>query len=126
MLDIMKFLTQELKKISPRVFNGNATKDAVFPYVVFKIPTSNIMEKNREDVIIEIDVWDIQKDGYDATINVEVLTSEIDNFLKNARFNGDNAVLIFQKMNRLSLPDEDENIKHRQLRYLVKFYDKSQ
>ena len=126
MLDIMKFLTQELKKISPRVFNGNATKDAVFPYVVFKIPTSNIMEKNREDVIIEIDVWDIQKDGYDATINVEVLTSKIDKFLKNARYNGDNSVLIFQKINRLSLPDEDENVKRRQLRYLVKFYDKNQ
>lgn len=126
MLDIMKFLTTELKKLTPRVFNENAPTNSIFPYVVFKIVTSNIVEKDREDVIIEIDIWDIKKDGYDAIVSVETLTDKIDKFLKKNRHNGENSVLIFQKINRLSLPDEDTNIKRRQLRYVVKFYDKNQ
>lgn len=126
MLSIMKYLTTELKKLSPRVYNEYATSNAIFPYVVFNIRTSNILETNREDVILEIDIWDIQKDGYDAIVNVELLTDKIDKFLKDNRHNDENQVLIFSKIGRLSLPDENTNIKRRQLRYVVRYYDKKQ
>lgn len=126
MIEIMKYLTKELKKLTPRVFNERATSNAIFPYVVFNIRTSNVTERFREDVIIEIDIWDYQKDGYDAILNVESLTNKIDKFLRNVRHNDDNSVFIFQKINRLSLPDEDTNVKRRQLRYVVKYYDKNQ
>lgn len=122
----MTYLTKELKKLSPRVYNEVANQNAIFPYVVFNIVTSSITEKNREDVIIEIDIWDYVKDGYDAVLNVELLTNKIDKFLKNNRHNDEESVFIFQKINRLSLPDEDKNIKRRQLRYVVKYYDKNQ
>lgn len=123
MLNIMKFLTRELKNLTPRVFNENATPNAIFPYVVFNIRTSSVVERDREDVIIEIDIWDYQKDGYDAIVNVELLTNKIDKYLKSVRHIEDDSLLIFEKINRLSLPDEDSNIKRRQLRYLVKYYE---
>lgn len=126
MIDIMEFLTEELKKFSPRVFNKYANDNAIFPYVVFNIGTSNIIEKDREDVVVEIDIWDYMRDGYDAVMNIETLTSRIDNFLKNKIYNGENSVLIFEKTNRLTVPDEDERVERRRLRYIVKFYDKNQ
>lgn len=126
MLEIMKYLTTELKKFSPRVFNDNANTNAIFPYVVFSINTSSIIEKNREDIIVEIDIWDYQKDNYDATVNTELLTDRIDKFLRNVRHNGEKSVFIFEKIGRLNLPDEDGNVKRRQLRYVVKYYDKNQ
>lgn len=126
MLDIMKFLTLELKKLTPRVFNKRATSNTIFPYVVFNFRTTTVSERNREDVVVEIDIWDYQKDGYDAIVNIELLADKIDKFLRSVRHNGDNSVLIFQKVGRLNLPDTDTNIERIQLRYVVKFYDKNQ
>lgn len=126
MLNIMKFLTKELKKINPKVYNERALSTTLFPYVVFKIRNSSLLENDREDVIVEVDIWDIQKDGYDAIVNIELLTDKIDKFLKNVRHNDENQVLIFSRIGRLNLLDEDSNIKRRQLRYLVKSYEKNQ
>lgn len=126
MLEIMKFLTLELKKLTPRVFNKRATSNTIFPYVVFNFRTTTVSERNREDVVVEIDIWDYQKDGYDAIVNIELLADKIDKFLRSVRHNGDNSVLIFQKVGRLNLPDTDTNIERIQLRYVVKFYDKNQ
>ena len=126
MLSIMKFLTSELHKLTPRVYNEYASDDAIFPYVVFNVRASNITERNREDIVVEIDIWDYKKDGYDAIVNVELLTNEIDKFLRQVRYNGEDSLLIFQKINRLPIPDSDENVKRRQLRYVVKTYDKNQ
>lgn len=123
MLNIMKFLTRELKKFSKQVFNENATENAIFPYVVFNVTSTSITEKDREDVIVEIDIWDYQKDGYDAIVNVEMLTDKIDKYLRSVRQKEGDSLLIFEKINRLSLPDEDSNIKRRQLRYVVKYYE---
>jgi len=122
----MKYLTAEFKKLHPRVFNEHATANAIFPYVVFKFTSSTNLVSDREDIILEIDIWDTQKDGYDATLNVELLTDKIDKFLKKNRHIDDNQFLMFQKINRLNLPDEDTNVRRRQLRYVVKYYDKNQ
>lgn len=126
MLNIVKYLIKELKNITPRVYNEKATKEAIFPYVVVNFATSNIIEKDREDIILEINIWDYMKDSYDAFVAVEELTNRIDKFLKGNRHIDDNQLLIFQKINRLSIPDTDENIRRRQLRYVVKYYDRSQ
>lgn len=126
MLNIVKYLIKELKKFSPRTYNMRATKDAIFPYVVVNLRTSTISEKNREDVILEVDIWDYARDSYDAFVTVEELTNRIDKFLKDNRHIDNNQLLIFQKINRLTLPDEDENIERRQLRYVVKYYDRNQ
>lgn len=124
MLDILEYLTTELKNFCPRVYNGTANDGAVFPYVVFSLPTTTVPESDSERVILEINIWDYSRDSYDATINVEILTKRIEDFLKFNRELGDDHLMIFTKSNRLSLNDPDPNIKRNQLRYAIKYYDK--
>lgn len=126
MIDVMKYLTAELKKINPRVFNGNANEGAIFPYIVFYIPTITEVDESQQEVILEIDIWDISRDGYDATSNVEILTNRIEKIFKENRHIDQNQLLVFTKINRLSLRDTDTNVKRRQLRYAIKYYNRNQ
>lgn len=124
MLDILEYLTTELRKICPRTYNNNANEDAIFPYVVFNLPTTTVPESDSELVVLEINIWDYSRDSYDATINAEILTDRIEDFLKFNRELGDDHLMIFTKINRLTLNDPDPNIRRKQLRYTIKYYDK--
>lgn len=126
MLNVLKYLTSELKKICPRTFNDNVNENTIFPYVAFRMPNSTIPSNDSENIYLEIDIWDYARENYDATYNVEVLTNRIEKFLKENRHLDENQLLIFSKTNRLSIRDEDANIKRRQLRYTVKYYDRNQ
>lgn len=126
MLSIQAYLTKELRKICPRTYNENATQNAIFPYVVFNMPLSTRSSRDSDAVYLEIDIWDYARDGYDATYNVETITNRIEKFLKDNRHLDENQLLIFTETNRLSLRDPDTNVRRRQLRYTVKYYDRNQ
>lgn len=123
MLDIQEYLTEELSKISPRVYFKDAKTDATFPYITFNLPNSTNPETDSENVVLEINIWDYSRDGYDASRNAEILTDRIDDFLKFNRHLGEDHLFIFSKRNRLSLRDPDRNIERRQVRYRIKYYD---
>ena len=126
MLDILEYLTKEFKSVCPRVYEGNAKDEAIFPYIVFSLPNSNAPDddNNVESVTLEIDIWDYSQDSYDATKNVEILANRIEELLKYNRELGDDYLLIFSKRNRFKLNDPDNNMKRRQLRYNIKYYNK--
>lgn len=124
MLKIQEYLTKELSKISPRVYFKDAKTDAIFPYIVFNLPNSTNPETDSEVVVLEINIWDYSRDGYDASKGVEIITSRIEEFLKFNRHLGDDHLFIFSKRNRLTLRDPDRNIERRQLRYRIKYYNK--
>lgn len=122
MLDVLKYLKTELNKFSPRVYHENAKENALFPYVVFNLPSSTIPENDSEVVVLEIDIWDYSRDGYDATVGVEVLTNRVSEFFKYNRTLNEDYLMIFTKLNEFSLKDPDPNIKRKQLRYSIKYY----
>jgi hypothetical protein len=44
------------------VFDGKAPEDAVFPYLVYKLTSSNHNFRNRTDRVLDIDYWDNSND----------------------------------------------------------------
>lgn len=125
MVDKYEYVTEQLKKSCSRVSFKRAKDNDTFPYVVYNLPSTSEVVANRDDIILEIDIWDIQRDGYDVISSIENLTDTIDKSLKDIRYLDGKHLLMFQRLNRLVLPDEDKNIERRQLRYLIKSYDKN-
>jgi hypothetical protein len=81
------------------------------------MPTSTETE-NRDDIILEIDIWDNMAD----TTRLETLTTTIDNSIHRSKYIDSNLQVSFYKINRLQIPDSDETIHRRQLRYQCKTY----
>jgi hypothetical protein len=108
--------------ITTRVYLETADKGVIFPYVVFKIPNSSDADGNpngnREDFILEVDVWDNLGD----TTRLEDLTTSIDAALQRTHnYNTSVAVSIY-RLSKMMIPDPDKNIRRRQLRYRLATY----
>lgn len=119
MTELIKVLYTKLATLTTRVYSADTVPqtDVTFPYISFKAPTTNDIERMTQ-VIIEIDIWDKKKSGYDAQTAIEALTDTIEKGLEKYAFKNINIAGRFEKVTRLSFgkdPD-DENLLRRQLR----------
>lgn len=121
MLELYKLITSRLKELSYKVYNETIPKNRTFPFVVFKFNSVIDVENTREDVTIAIDVWDKGKD----VVRIENICTEIDKKLNRLQFNNKAICSNIYRMNPylLNIPDPEEEIKHRQLRYIIQNYE---
>ena len=89
-----------------------------YPYVTFVFPSSNAVFR-REDFILEVDLWGNDPD----TTALEELTSAVDAVLdRKMVFIKNELAVRFYRVNRSMIPDPDDRLRHRQLRYECKTY----
>lgn len=127
MMNLLEYLYTVLSQSQkPVYFEQAPVKDPitqlppVYPYIVFKLPNALNVETDRQDYSLIIDIWDNKSD----TTALETLTSDVDNLLYKLRVTDENQFLMFERENRLMIPDEDTTIKRRQLQYTVKQYER--
>ncbi|OEH86252.1 hypothetical protein BHU72_12010 [Desulfuribacillus stibiiarsenatis] len=127
MISLLLYVTALLEKKADRVYQEIAPeKDPItnkkpeFPYVVYNFPPSSSPVPDRDDKILEIDVWDNIPD----TTRLEQLTDSIDKSLNKLRHLEGDFFVIFQRLSKGSIPDPDPKIRRRQIRYLLKTYDR--
>jgi len=117
LIDFLTYIYQQLSTCSDRLFLELAPQGTLFPYVTYNVPTS-LYGENREDFILEVDVW-----GNDTnTFDIEVMTDNIDRLLNKSKMLDSNIQVSIYRINRMMIPDEDENVRRRQLRYQCKTY----
>jgi hypothetical protein len=121
MVDLYILVKQKISEVSQKVYPERASSEAQFPYVVFNFPTTSDAIV-RDDIILEVDIWDSKRSGYDVLSAIEQLTTQVDNTLKNLKELDNDTFYKFERVTRLNLKDPDTNIFRRQLRYLVKKY----
>ncbi|WP_424765695.1 hypothetical protein [Paenibacillus sp. sgz302251] len=122
MINLLQYIFDTLKAIHPKVFLETVPNGSVFPYITYSLPTSGGSEY-REDFILEIDIWDNKP--LDTT-ELETITNNIDKAMNRTYEINDEFQCSIYRINRLMLPDQDVNIRRRQLRYQVKYYNKQQ
>lgn len=123
MIELQKYIYSELKKVHPRVYPEEAPqRDDIYPFVVYRLPTSNEVVDYREDFILEIDVWDRPEEG--STVTLQLLADAIDLALNRTRYVSSDGswVMRIYRINRMMVPDPDLAIRRRQLRYELKTY----
>lgn len=125
-LELQRQIKTFLSTKATRVYFRKAPENATYPYVTFDLPQSIENFSNREDFVLEIDVWD----NTNLTTTIDTLVGEIDGNGAVISSTGLHRKLIFvddlsakiYRESRLAIEDENENIEHRQLRYNVQCY----
>ncbi len=122
MIELQKYVVGVLKSVHSRVYQEEAPQEAVYPFVVYRLPTSTETEERREDFILEVDVWDNPPDG--STVTLQQLADEIDRALHRTVYldPGGKWITMIYRINRMMVPDPDPEIRRRQLRYDLRTY----
>lgn len=125
MTELISGIRSFLLTKATRVYFRKAPSTAAFPYVVFDLPSS-YSSRPSEDFSLEVDVWDDKQD----TTALENLTESIDGNgdifsptgLNYKTITSANLTATSYREARLIVPDDDERINRRQLRYTVRAY----
>lgn len=119
-IELRKVITSLLKEVNNEVYYERASKDAVYPYIVYNLDTINLNNYPRDDIFITIDIWDRNKEG--STTKVEILADTLEKVLNMKNKPTDKVLPTFYLENRTSIEDEDEFIKRRQLKFMIQNY----
>jgi hypothetical protein len=124
LIEIRKVLSTYLKTLHPRVYFQIAPSDAVFPYIVYDLPSIFSDGEGGETATLDIDGWDMNSTG--DTTAIENLMKTINGKLdENGNPTGldkrtlvaEDIVVTFFLENKLSLLDDDKRIKRRKYTY---------
>jgi len=120
-IEIRKIINIALKSIHPRVYYRTAPDTAVFPYLVYDLPNSTD-DGTLERFVLDVDAWD--STNGDTTI-VEILIDSADKSLHRKTITvDDNLAVTFYRENRLTLTDDDPDIKRRKYIYQVRTFER--
>jgi len=120
-IEIRKIINIALKFIHPRVYYRTAPDTAVFPYLVYDLPNSTD-DGTLEQFVLDVDAWESTNGD---TTGLETLIDSADKSLhrKTITVGGDLAVTLYRE-NRLTLTDDDPNIKRRKYTYEVRTFER--
>jgi len=121
--DLRKAIKSKLNAIvTPIVYYRIADKDSMFPHIVFSLESSSMMDtdNNRYDYTLIIDIFDKNKQN-----NVEEITDTIIKNLNNLNLPKTTILPTIYLDSRRSLIDEDKDINHNQITFVVQMYERN-
>ena len=120
-IELRKIINTALKTIHSRVYYRTAPDTAAFPYLVYDLPNSTD-DGTLEQFVLDVDAWDsINGD----TTGLETLIDSADKSLHRKTITvNDNLAITFYRENRLTLTDDDPDIKRRKYIYQVRTFER--
>lgn len=118
--DLKKLVQTKLKTLTTNVYHELADKDAVYPHIVFTFRRIDLQDLSRQDYILEVDVWDKEKD----TTRIDNLADSVENLLQAKNLPQEHILPTFYLIDRRNILDEDKNIKHRQIQFQIQNYER--
>lgn len=118
--DLKKLVQTKLKTLTTNVYHELADKDAVYPHIVFTFRRIDLQDLSRQDYILEVDVWDKEKD----TTRVDNLADSVENLFQAKNLPQEHILPTFYLIDRRNILDEDKNIKHRQIQFQIQNYER--
>ena len=115
---LRKVVMGKLQTVPGETYHRQARKDAAYPYKVFTLTDVSFTDV-RDDLYIEIDIWDRSLDPKTA----EDIADQIEALFHNANIPTPPIYPTFFRDARYTLDDPDKNLQHIQLRFLVQLYE---
>lgn len=120
MIKLRTAIQTKLETLHPRVYHEAAPDDVVYPYVVYAFTGINDSGEYTEQGYLDIDGWDLPVTG--DTTELENLMTTVNAGLNKKILTTEGVRIVLYLDNRLSLVDDDANIKRRKYIYQVKIY----
>lgn len=117
MNNLYTVVANALEEVVDRVYFEEAEENAIFPYVVYRVPVST-KNYSRDDIILEVDIW-----GNGSAMVVETIANAVQAKLDRFHYfqDGNLQTSIYQ-INRLRIADPDPDLTRRQLRFRCDTY----
>jgi len=120
-IEIREIIQTALNFVHPRVYYRTAPDTAVFPYLVYDLPNSTD-DGTLEQFVLDVDAWESTNGD---TTGLETLIDSADKSLHRKTITvDDNLAVTFYRENRLTLTDDDPNIKRRKYTYEVRTFER--
>jgi len=120
-IEIREIINTALKTVHARVYYRTAPDTAVFPYLVYDLPNSTD-DGTLEQFILDVDAWDMPSGD---TTGLETLIDSADKSLHRKTITVDEVLAVtLYRENRLTLTDDDPNIKRRKYIYQVRTFER--
>ena len=108
----------KLKTVCNAVYYEISSDDGLYPHIVFSCSDVDLEDLNRNDVIIDVDIWDKSS----SALQVEELTDSVESLFNNKNLPQSAILPTFYLIDRKSVPDEDKTIRHRLVRIQAQNY----
>ena len=95
-----------------------ADAKAGFPHAVYDFESIDLLDINRDDLILIIDIWGKGKD----TSNIEDIADQIERVLNATNIPGEEVLPTFYRISRKPIDDEDKTLIRRQLKFQIQNY----
>lgn len=114
---LRKLVKTQLRTVPGGTYHLRAPKDASYPYKTFTL-TSATFTDARDDLELEVDIWDRNLDPKTA----EDIADQVEALFDGANLPEPPIYPTFFRENRYTLDDPDKNLQHIQLRFIVQLY----
>lgn len=109
-----------LKDVYPlkNIYYRKADDKALYPHVVYNFKRVSIADLNRDDVYLEIDVYDKNEKI------IENMADDVENLFNATNLPQAEILPTFFRESRTNAPDEDVDVRHINLVFLVQNYER--
>lgn len=116
---LRKLVRDKLKTVPGETYHKKASKNAAYPYKVFRLDNVAFPNPDRDDMELEIDLWNRGEDPKP----LEDIADQIETLFNGAIYPAPPIYPAFFRENRYDLDDPDKNLQHIQLRFLVQLHE---
>ena len=95
-----------------------ADENANTPYAVYDFENIDLLDINRDDLILIIDLWGKGKD----TSQIEEMADQIEALFNSANLPDKDVLPTFYRTSRKPIDDEDKTLIRRQLKFQIQNY----
>lgn len=121
---LRKLVASRLKTICSRVYFKRASKDAMYPHIVYSFKTVNLNDIQRDDVMLEIDIWHRRTDSGAEIAEIEDLADLVETLFNCQNLPQEDILPTFYRSSRTEVEDEDKDIEHRVLQIQIQNYER--
>lgn len=114
--ELRKIIQPLLRQSLGEAYYEDASSDAAYPYKVWELTNIDLDDMSRDDIILIVNVWS------DNAKEADEVADEIEKTLNGLNAPKGDSYPTFYRMGRIRVPDEDKNIKHRELKFNIQNY----
>ena len=112
---------QVMQTISTSIYFDRVPRAATFPYAVFSFDTAFQKENSNTKFVMSVNCWDNKGN---AITDLLELTRKIKAGLHRLTCSNDNVFMYFTLESTLIIPEIEEQLRRRELRFNVELYNK--